>query len=169
MTTGNVDNEVCEFVRQGFYEPIRGGEEYFLIADDWFTKWKDYVQYDQSGHDSNVLRTRAPHPGAIDNSSLFEAVLRTDHQGKQVPRLRNALNSDSDYVILSRAAFDKLVNAYSIKDDSHRIARKSIAVGQTMEHRVEVYEPELTILHLNDVLLSKIVNNGTTGKQLLLS
>lgn len=160
MSVESTLNEQREYIKEQEEKSIRANEQYCLVSCQWFTKWKQYVNYEGSSMASGT----ASYPGPINNEELY---IKSSIEGAaDVLELRPSMVADFDYVSLPLEAFDRLVEWYGITGPEHKTICKGIDVGSsyTNDFRVEVYQPQLTITHLNAELVKIIVESKNLGK-----
>ncbi|XP_049623158.1 ubiquitin carboxyl-terminal hydrolase 11 isoform X4 [Suncus etruscus] len=117
----------------GRQRPLRVGESWFLVEQNWYNQWEEYVQ----GQD----RDFSYFPGCIDNAELFEDQVNWC--------LRKGLVEGKDYVLLPADAWHCLVKWYGIEHGQPPIERKVVALPNCQT--VEVYPVELLLVQHNDM------------------
>ncbi|CAG0921929.1 unnamed protein product [Notodromas monacha] len=111
--------------------PLVVGETWFLVAMDWFQKFKAY-----SGLSSATVLGDS-HPGPISNRSLMAA------NG----RLKPCLVDQDDYVLVPERTWHALVAAFGVDKTYGELPRQVIETGDSRTTRVEVYKLHLKLCH----------------------
>ncbi|KAK3578660.1 hypothetical protein CHS0354_002964 [Potamilus streckersoni] len=120
---------------------LRKGDIWYLIDNKWFKQWKKYIGYDS--WDSQSAGEESANPGPIDNRNMFKE--NTLVEG-QMPKLKEHMIDDIDYILVPEEAWNKLVGWYGLTEGQEPIARKVIQHGLFVRNcKVEVYYLDLKL------------------------
>ncbi|CAG0901388.1 unnamed protein product [Darwinula stevensoni] len=118
------------------------GDTWYLLDNKWFKNFKAFTGLSTWSTEANA-EPSAENPGPIDNSSLLVQEER---------ELREHLIEDLDFVIVHKAAWDKLVDWYGLAPNQEPIPRQVVEQGMYVKTcKVEIYPSELKLCEYSDL------------------
>lgn len=118
-------------------KPLRQGEKWYLIANEWFVNWNNYI-----GFKSAASKTIGTEPKKINNRNLLDY---DDTLKKYV--LKESLVENTDYVTIPEELWNYLSQIYSVETPEDVIQR--FVINDSMDDFNDDLKVELHYLKIN--------------------
>ena len=119
------------YVQGHLYDPLRKGDEWYLVAMPWFKRFKRFLRFPLDDRCVNTDLHFGSNPGQIDLSPLL---------ARDGVTLKTGLRPEVDYVLVPQGVWGILLGNYGLRD------RQPILCRRVVEHeppngylKVEVY------------------------------
>uniref|UniRef100_A0A5S6QVM2 Ubiquitin carboxyl-terminal hydrolase n=1 Tax=Trichuris muris TaxID=70415 RepID=A0A5S6QVM2_TRIMR len=109
---------------------LRAGDVWFVVSARWYVSWSTFISSSTAGDPV------CSQPGPIDNKDILK-------ESSTTGELMDALEESTDYVLIPKDAWQRLVAKYGIKENQKPVERKVIHVISSITNKgvlqVEVY------------------------------
>jgi ubiquitin carboxyl-terminal hydrolase 4/11/15 len=150
-TTAEMQRRVLrQLIKEDEAMGLEEGETYYLLNSRWWREWKNAVGYDKYSSATGSF------PRAIDNSDLFE--------DEEKDLLKRNLSENYNFVILSKRAWDQLVEWYG---GGPAAARKCIRTGWQRNTILELIPLKVQVIfsrNVKNVLTASFSKASTIGE-----
>eukprot|EP01135_Chromosphaera_perkinsii_P011394 Nk52_evm39s2391 gene=Nk52_evmTU39s2391 len=144
---------IKECLRREANRPRRAGDKWYVLSFAWWTKWKEYVGFEDV---DEMNKDSASKPGMIDNSDIIlpenpDVPLRS----LWGPRLKEDLEANKDYILVPTPVWSALSYWYGSTSEIPR----PVVLTQTGKLEIELYPIHLYIWQHSNT------NTGRTLKE----